>query len=429
MSRALVIVEDAGHRDLRPLTDLLPVPALAFGASTLWERWRRAAGVPLLAIEARAAAMRAWHDAPAPDAVRLSARDPVLVVNAAALPGPWLEEKSASKSPAIFRARGRFVAARLDYETVSGGLGRGEGFERFLEGLALPPVEVEARRIERPWHFVEWNAAAIEQDLGGRPATLAGERHPFAVVLHPDRVSIEAGARIDPFAVLDARGGPIRIGPQAVVGPHTVVSGPCVVGAGTQLLGGAVGRSTLGPECRIAGEVEECIWQGYSNKRHHGFVGHSVIGEWVNLGALTTTSDLKNNYGRVRVLVDGREEESGVTKLGSLIGAHVKTGIGTLLPTGAAVGVGANLFGGGRFAPRHVPAFGWWDGERMAEHRIEAFLATARIAMGRRGRELTSEDEEALRALFAATAGERGAAAAPGAAAAAAGAAPVERAP
>jgi len=408
VSRALVIVEDGGWRGLRPLTDLLPVPALAFGASTLWERWRRAAGVPLLAIEARAEAMRAWREAPSPDAVRLSARDPVLVVNAAALPGPWLEAMGAAQSPAFFLARGDFVAARLDFETVAGGLSRGAEFERFLLGLPLPAVEVEARRIGRPWHLVEWNAAAIEQDLGGRAGVIAGERHPFAAVLHPERVSVEPGARIDPFAVLDARGGPIRIGSQAVVGSHTIVTGPCVVGAGTQLLGGAVGRSTIGPGCRIAGEVEECIWQGFANKRHHGFVGHSVIGEWVNLGALTTTSDLKNNYGLVRVRVDGREEESGVTKLGSLIGAHVKTGIGTLLPTGASIGVGANLFGGGRFAPKHAPAFGWWNGERMEEHRLEAFMATARTAMGRRGRELTSADEEALRALFAATAGERG---------------------
>src|SRR5205823_1084174 len=114
---------------------------------------------------------------------------------------------------------------------------------------------------------------------------------------------------------------------------------------------------SLGPECRIKDEVEECVWQGHSNKRHHGFVGHSVIGEWVNLGALTTTSDLNNNYGPVRVWVDGREVDSLSSTVGSVIGAHVKIGIGTLLPTGASLGVGCNLFGGGRFASKSLPHF------------------------------------------------------------------------
>ena len=185
--------------------------------------------------------------------------------------------------------------------------------------------------------------------------------------------------------------------------------GPCDVGAGTELLGGVVARSSVGPQCRIAGEVEECVWQGYANKRHHGFVGHSVVGEWVNLGALTTTSDLKNNYGPVRVIVDGRERDTGLSKLGAMLGTHTKTGIGTLLPTGASVGVGSNLFGGGRFAPRAVPPFTWWDGDAAVEHRLDAFLDTARRAMARRERPMSAAEERALRACFEATAAERAA--------------------
>jgi UDP-N-acetylglucosamine diphosphorylase/glucosamine-1-phosphate N-acetyltransferase len=211
--------------------------------------------------------------------------------------------------------------------------------------------------------------------------------------------------------VLDARTGPIVIGPRAVIESHSRIVGPCAIGEGTQILGGVVGGSTIGPECRIAGEVESSIWQGFANKRHHGFVGHSVIGEWVNLGALTTTSDLKNNYGAVRVTIDGREIDSGNPKVGSIVGAHVKTGIGTLLPTGAVVGTGANLFGGGRFAPKSTASFAWWNGERPIEHELEKFLATGRIAMGRRGRTLGAAEERLLRAVFAATAHERSVAA------------------
>jgi UDP-N-acetylglucosamine diphosphorylase/glucosamine-1-phosphate N-acetyltransferase len=223
---------------------------------------------------------------------------------------------------------------------------------------------------------------------------------------------------VDPFAVLDARGGPILVGRDAVVQSHSVVEGPCVIGAGSQVLGGVVRRSTVGPQCRLAGEVEDTVWQGWANKRHHGFVGHSLVGEWVNLGALTTTSDLKNNYGPVRVWAAGRERESGSNKVGSIVGAHVKTGIGTLLPTGCSIGVASNLFGGGRFAPKRVPAFAWWDGCRVLEHRLDPCLATAAVVLGRRGLVLGEAERSALRELFAAGAAERAAAVESGGAAA-----------
>jgi hypothetical protein len=118
------------------------------------------------------------------------------------------------------------------------------------------------------------------------------------------------------------------------------------------------------------------------------------------------------------VWIDGRELDTGSPKVGALVGAHVKTGIGSLLPTGAAIGAAANLFGGGRFAPKHVPAFAWWDGERMREHELERCVATARVAVARRGRALDDGGEAALRALHAATARERAALAGGGPAAA-----------
>ena len=123
--------------------------------------------------------------------------------------------------------------------------------------------------------------------------------------------------------------------------------------------------------------------------------------------ALTTTSDLKNNYGPVRVWAAAGERDSGSNKVGSIVGAHVKTGIGTLLPTGCSIGAGANLFGGGRFAPKRLPAFSWWDGERTVEHRIEAFLETAAVAMSRRGVTLQPADAVLLRGVFAASTAER----------------------
>jgi UDP-N-acetylglucosamine diphosphorylase/glucosamine-1-phosphate N-acetyltransferase len=178
------------------------------------------------------------------------------------------------------------------------------------------------------------------------------------------------------------------------------VVGPAWIGPGSHVLGGKLTSVALGPHCRVGGEVESTVFQGYGNKRHQGFLGHAAVGEWVNLGALTANSDLKNNYGPVRVWVHGVETDSGESKVGCFLGDHVKTGIGTLLTTGAVVGPGSNLFAGGRFTPRYLPGWAWWDGEATVPHRWDKFLATARTAMGRREVALTPAYEAALHAAW-----------------------------
>lgn len=406
MTRRVVLFEDRHWRALRPLTDLLPVPALVFGASDLARRWLARAGAPLHAIEARERALAGWHHAPARDTAGVAADAEAIVLNAAALPGAWYEAALEAGGPAIWMAGDRIAGARLPLVSLGPALGRGPLFEGALAALGLPAVSVDGSFLSFPWHLIERNPEAIAADLAGARGEVRGDVHRLACLEAPDRITVAEGAAVAAFAVLDARGGPIHVGPGARVASHTVVTGPCAIGAGTQLLGGFVSGTTFGPECRIAGEVEASLWQGYANKRHHGFVGHSVVGEWVNLGALTTTSDLKNNYGNVRVWVDGRELDSGSPKVGSLIGAHVKTGIGSLLPTGASVGTGANLFAGA-LAPRRTAPFAWWDGETTVDHEIVKFLATARIAFGRRGRVFSPADEAACRELFDSTAGER----------------------
>ncbi len=407
MSRRLILYEDRHWRSLRPLTDLLPVPALAFGGSDLARRWLALTRLPLASIEARAGALAGWMSPLVPDTSPMGASDEAIVINAAAVPGPWFDAALEGRAPALWLGDGRIAGARLPLSMLRGGLGRGEDFETVLLGLALPALPVDAGFFTWPWDLMARNAEAIAADLAGMTGGVQGSVHRLACLEGSERILVEAGAVVGPFALLDASSGPIRVGRGAHIEAHTHVRGPCVVGEGTQLLGGVVSGTTFGPQCRVAGEVEACLWQGHGNKRHHGFVGHSVFGEWVNLGALTTTSDLKNNYGSVRVWVDGHEVDTGSPKVGSFVGAHVKTGIGTLLPTGASVGTAANLFGGGRFAPKAVAPFAWWDGATLVEHEIERCVSTARIALSRRSRTLTPAAETALRMLHAATAAER----------------------
>ena len=203
MKRWLVLFEDSGWRALRPLTDLLPMPALAFGASTLGARWETRTQSRLLACEARPGAMAAWRHAP-PRAERPHSGDLVMMANAAALPGDWLAGAFDTRNPTLGKVGDRIAGAQAFYEQVEPGLGRGERFESFLGGLGLPEAEVDARFLRWPWQLVEWNEEALLEDLAVLEPERRGAVHELAALLEPSRIRIERGARVDPQVVLDA---------------------------------------------------------------------------------------------------------------------------------------------------------------------------------------------------------------------------------
>ena len=243
------------------------------------------------------------------------------------------------------------------------------------------------RKINYLWDLIKHLKEDLEEDLKVFGAGIKGQVHPSAAIYAPENILIEKGAQVEALAVLDARSGPIYIGRNTVVRPQSCLRGPL----------------SIGSECRIGGEVIHSIFHGYSNKAHYGFIGHSYIGEWVNLGAGTTNSNLKNNYGAVRVMVNGKEVDSGERFLGCFIGDHAKTGIGTLVTTGAVIGVGANVFGGG-VTPKSVPSFAWGSKEAYA---LEKAIAAARTMMGRRGKEMSSEEAAILTKVYKMTSPER----------------------
>jgi UDP-N-acetylglucosamine diphosphorylase/glucosamine-1-phosphate N-acetyltransferase len=179
--------------------------------------------------------------------------------------------------------------------------------------------------------------------------------------------------------VFDVRDGTIVVEQNCYVQSGTRLVGPLYVGPGSEVLGGPVRTSAIGPRCRVRGEMSSTVMLGYANKSHDGFVGHSVIGRWANLGAGTITSNLKNTYGPVRLDVAGSRIETGRQFLGSLLGDHVKTAIGTLLGTGTTVGAGANVFG--QDPPKYVRPFAWGADGAM---QLEGFLTVAERVMKRR---------------------------------------------
>jgi UDP-N-acetylglucosamine diphosphorylase/glucosamine-1-phosphate N-acetyltransferase len=212
------------------------------------------------------------------------------------------------------------------------------------------------------------------------------------------------------MAVLDATNGPVYIDEGAEVQPFTRVEGPCYVGKRSILLGAKCREGTsIGPMCRVGGEVEESILQGYSNKYHDGFIGHAYVGEWVNLGALTTNSDLKNDYGNVEVVLDGRTPiDTGSVKVGALIGDHTKTSIGTLFNSGAYVGAMSLIMATGKPLPKHVPDFSWLiDGVVTKGFGKAKLYETATVAMSRRKKMWTEAEARMWDAVYEMTAEPR----------------------
>jgi len=220
-----------------------------------------------------------------------------------------------------------------------------------------------------------------------------------ATVLGSHPVFVEAGATIEPMVVIDAIAGPVLVSRGASVAAFTRIVGPCYIAAGAQVLGGKVGTSSIGELARVHGEVSSTIFIGHANKGHDGFVGHSVLGRWVNLGAGTITSNLKNTYGAVQLWTPDGVRSTGLQFLGTMFGDHAKTAIGTRLTTGSVVGTGANVVGSG-LTPKVVPPFLW--GEGTALYDAERFAVVAERVMARRGVSLGDGGRRHLQRIFAA---------------------------
>jgi UDP-N-acetylglucosamine diphosphorylase/glucosamine-1-phosphate N-acetyltransferase len=237
-------------------------------------------------------------------------------------------------------------------------------------------------------HFLPGDVADFTQE--------GGEAIPEgSVVLGDPHDVVLLGASIEPGVTFDVRRGPVVVEQHAYVFGGSRLQGPVYVGPGTQILGGLIENASIGPRCKLRGEISGSVFLGFANKAHDGFLGHSVIGRWVNLGAGTTTSNLKNTYGLVRLDHPEGRIETERQFLGSLIGDHAKTAVGTMLATGTMIGTGANVFGGP--PKRFIPSFAWGvDGDRM---RKDGFIATAEKVLLRRNVEMTDEIRAMLEAI------------------------------
>jgi UDP-N-acetylglucosamine diphosphorylase/glucosamine-1-phosphate N-acetyltransferase len=274
-------------------------------------------------------------------------------------------------------------------------------------------VNYEGRPImlEHVTDLFSLNAKAIELDfLLCSKGKTSSELHPSNVLIGPkDRLFIAEGAKVFASSI-NTVDGPVFIDVAAEVMEGSHIRGPFYLGQHATLKMGAkiYGATTIGPHCKIGGEVSNSVILGYSNKAHDGFIGNSVIGEWCNLGADTNTSNLKNNYSKVNTwsYTHQRFEDTGLTFCGLLMADHSKCGINTMFNTGTVVGVSANIFGGS-FPPKHIPSFSWGGNDGFQEYSLSKALETAIRVWGRRGMELTPEMTQLLTEIFYHTAPQR----------------------
>ena len=392
----IVLFEDERCADLYPLTFLRPVLDLRCGIFTIKEKIEKKFPRQKVYLETRdelddvAAERHGSEMVNSHDAVL--ADDDMLLVNAGAIltsdASVYAEEEKVGVTE-----DGCFVWAYLKQQTV----------ERLASpaciGLAerataeLTPQIVDDILIRYPWDLITHNAEQITRDFTEHyaPERKSEPMQGAAMVGPTENLYIGEDVELQPHTWIDCRDGPVVLGDGTVVSAHTSIHGPAFVGEGTQLLEAKIrGGCSIGPVCRVGGEVEESVILGYSNKYHTGFLGHSYVCEWVNLGGLSVNSDLKNDYSSVAVYLGGKQVDSGLLKVGSFIGDHTKVSIGTLLNTGSIVGIMCNLVAGPTLLPKYIPSFAWYIQGRISKGMgLSYALRTGEASMSRRGVELT----------------------------------------
>jgi UDP-N-acetylglucosamine diphosphorylase/glucosamine-1-phosphate N-acetyltransferase len=395
----LILFDDAIARDWAPFALTRPIGELLFGAFTQRARSERAlaarcvghAGCPELSGFDEPGAAPVLDGIPPAHHARIFLCSRVVLT--------WGNRPQWPAQPAAV-----LVAGRVAGWFVPAGAPAPE--PRALSALAAAPpppgaLDLPGRWLTNVWDLITENTAQLGIDLAELAGKEPSEPPPGLACIgyRPGMLQLGDDVTIEPGVVFDFSDGPIRLDDRVVVRAFTRLSGPAYVGPDSVLLGGPYSHISVGPVCKVHGELEASIVLGYSNKAHDGFLGHAYLGRWVNLGAMTTNSDLKNNYGSVRLWTPGGSVDTGEMKIGCLLGDHVKTGIGALLNTGTVVGAGANLYGA-ELPPKYVAPFSWGSGAQLSSYDVEKFLATAELAMGRRQVQLTDAMKRLLRAAW-----------------------------
>ena len=379
-----ILFDGTVRNALLPFTFTRPVADIRIGILTIREKWEKYLGYTTTTLTEEYLMEK----------YPMVEMEENIMINASFLPNPILIDMVQNLNPKEAILFGEEIIAFHTNDTQE---------DIDFDEYELIEYEGEVLRIENTWDIFVKNDAAIREDFELLTEDRFSQPIPKSVnVIAQENIFIEEGAKLE-FVTLNASTGPIYIGKNAEIMEGSVIRGPFALceEAQVKLATKVYGATTVGPHCRIGGEVNNSVLFGYSNKGHDGFLGNSVLGEWCNIGADSNNSNLKNNYEEVRLWSYETEgfAKTGLQFCGLMMGDHSKCGINTMFNTGTVVGVSSNIFGSG-FPRNFVPSFSWGGASGFTTYITKKAFDTAKIVMSRRHVEFTEEDAKILEHVF-----------------------------
>lgn len=412
MIKNICLVEDEKYENLLPLVYMRPVYDLRCGILTLKEKIEKLFPKAKIFLHCRKYLEEKVKEINKNLLVNnLNGLDSCLFVNGRVILNSSTIKQISEEGEALYFSGGTFVAANLSGDNFNKVISKLDSVftDSLLVGIGR--TDCEAKIINFPWDLISNNGEQIFSDyeiLRTQKKNIQGKVYEGAVLLNEKDIFIGEGSTIKPGVSLDAEEGPIYIGKNVKVMHNSVIIGPCFVGDNSMIKIAAkiYENTSIGEFCKVGGEVEDSIIHSYSNKQHDGFLGHSYISQWCNLGADTNNSDLKNNYGNVKVIINGKQVDSGKMFVGLTMGDHSKTSINTMFNTGTVCGVASNIFGSG-FPPKYIPSFAWGGADSMTTYNLNSGIEVAKKVMARRKIVFTEADKNLLSKVFELTQNER----------------------
>lgn len=379
-----ILFDGSVREALLPFTFTRPVADIRVGILTIREKWEKQLGYTTTTVTEEYLS----------DKFPMVEMEDNVMINASFLPNPILIEMVQALEP---------LQAIFYHEEIVAFYTQDSQEEIDFDQYEAINYTGDLMQIANKWDIFMKNDQAIREDFEFLTEDRISEPIPSSVnAIGHQNIFIEEGAKLE-FVTLNATTGPIYIGKDSEIMEGSIIRGPFALCEEAQVKMGTkiYGATTVGPHCRVGGEVSNAVLFGYSNKGHDGFLGNAVIGEWCNLGADTNNSNLKNNYGTVKLWNYEQDdyEDTGLQFCGLMMGDHSKCGINTMFNTGTVVGVSASVFGAG-FPKTFIPSFTWGGCESSTVYELEKTLETMKVVMDRRHVELTVEDIQIIKHIF-----------------------------